>query len=73
LELIHYFRLSFTGFFKNPYNLNPIFESQIAPTLKSNILVESWGRPYQPSDCNGKYQTLNILKISLEKNDLGKN
>ena len=41
------------GFFKNPYFTSGfIFEDLILPKIKDNLRVESWGRPYQPSNCS---------------------
>lgn len=41
------------GFFKNPYYTSGfIFEDLIIPKIQDNLRVESWGRPYQPSNCS---------------------
>jgi len=40
-----------------------MFRDIVAPHLKQNLLVESWGRPYTPSDCSGQYSIKNIKDI----------
>jgi hypothetical protein len=30
------------------------------------LLIESWGRPYLPSDCSGQYAIKNIVDINDE-------
>lgn len=62
--------ISFWGFYKNPYYYGCIFENIMIPVLKSNMLVQSWGRPYQTPSCN-QYECLNIKKIHIDGDLLG--
>jgi len=40
-----------------------MFEDIVAPGLKSTMLVESWGRPYMPSDCSKTYGVKNVVFV----------
>lgn len=49
--------------FKSPSNTVNMFEDIVAPSLKDNLLVESWGRPYAPSDCSNAYSVKNVKTV----------
>ena len=36
----------------------------MAPAIKQNVVVESWGRPYMASNCSNKYSVKNVKQIS---------
>eukprot|EP01017_Pseudomicrothorax_dubius_P041946 TRINITY_DN6780_c0_g1_i1.p1 TRINITY_DN6780_c0_g1~~TRINITY_DN6780_c0_g1_i1.p1 ORF type:complete len:347 (-),score=39.69 TRINITY_DN6780_c0_g1_i1:18-1058(-) len=50
--------------FTKPKTVNEfLFEDVIQPVLKCDFFVESWGRPYMPSQCDRQYKTENVLTI----------
>jgi len=58
--------LMVTDYAKNHDWNNDLWDSLVAPNIQDSLMVESWGRPLMPSNCNGtKYQTLNILDVKI--------
>ena len=50
---------------KTSINLNEPYEQLLAPLLKSSLLVESWGRPYEANNCSATYQVVNNEHIQF--------
>jgi len=62
-------------FSKSPKYQKFLFEDVIQPYLGSNMLVESWGRPYQDPACSPMFKNTNqnIKNIEFPNGDGWKN
>jgi len=48
---------------------NDLWDSLVAPNVKQNFFVETWGRPLMPSLCNAsKFHILNIKEVKVDSN-----
>jgi len=54
---------------KNPTYAGFLYDDIIAPYFQTSLAVESWGRPYQDSQCSGSYASLNIDQIAFNTED----
>lgn len=58
---------NWTSFTKSPYLQNQVWEDDITPHYNQDFLVQSWGRPYSTSICNGRdNKTSNIETMSYQ-------
>ena len=57
----------FIYFAKSRFSKNSLYENVIAPVLKDDLWVESWGRPYMDSFCKPEYSydVLNIRHVDI--------
>lgn len=53
-------------FSNSPSNVIPFYDSIVAPEIKTDIYVESWGSPQEDPDCNTTYKVMSNLKITFQ-------
>jgi deoxyribonuclease-2 len=61
--------MSVTDYAKSKKADIDFWDSVVAPNLHSNLLVETWGRPLQPSRCSpNKIENIKVIKFSGDIN-----
>lgn len=51
---------------KPKYHYTHIFEGFMAPFWKTGFLVETWGRPLMPSNCDSEFPIVNVKEMGYE-------
>ncbi|KAL4468534.1 hypothetical protein ABPG74_005037 [Tetrahymena malaccensis] len=57
---------TFTKFSKNKDNEIPLYEQIVTQELKTGLLVQSWGRPYEEASCSGSYQVISNTRVQID-------
>ncbi|KAL4496083.1 hypothetical protein ABPG72_015505 [Tetrahymena utriculariae] len=57
---------TFIKFSKNKDNQVPLYEQIVAQELKTGLLVQSWGRPYEEASCSGPYQVVSNTRVQID-------
>ncbi|EAR90593.2 deoxyribonuclease II family protein (macronuclear) [Tetrahymena thermophila SB210] len=57
---------TFTKFSKNKDNQIPLYEQIVTQELKTGLLVQSWGRPYEEASCSGSYQVVSNTRVQID-------
>jgi deoxyribonuclease-2 len=56
---------AFMAFAKDNSWADNLYGALVAPTIKANMLVESWGRPLMAPACDGQYTVNNVLSVTF--------
>eukprot|EP00029_Vermamoeba_vermiformis_P013589 TRINITY_DN850_c0_g1_i1.p1 TRINITY_DN850_c0_g1~~TRINITY_DN850_c0_g1_i1.p1 ORF type:complete len:384 (-),score=34.65 TRINITY_DN850_c0_g1_i1:40-1119(-) len=56
----------FTDFAKDKAWDQDLYDDLVGPYYRTNLIVESWGRPLMPSDCSDNYKTMNVKQVTFD-------